>query len=88
MFEFIVQAAMVVIGLCLLASLVLIIRTKNEFIRAVVSDMVFYSMVSFYLLWTIGNDTQISYEIVLLAALVGGVLPTMSIARIISKGRR
>ena len=45
-------------------------------------------MVSFYLLWTIGNDTQISYEIVLLAALVGGVLPTMSIARIISKGRR
>ena len=41
MFEFIVQAAMVVIGLCLLASLVLIIRTKNEFIRAVVSDMVF-----------------------------------------------
>ncbi len=88
MFEFIVQAAMAIIGLCLLASLVLIIRTKNEFIRAVVSDMVFYSMVSFYLLWTIGNDTQISYEIVLLAALVGGVLPTMSIARIISKGRR
>lgn len=88
MFEFIVHGSMVVIGLSLLASLVLIIRTKNEFIRAVVSDMVFYSMISFYLLWTIGNDTQISYEIVLLAALVGGVLPTMSIARIISKGRR
>lgn len=88
MFEFIVHAAMIVIGLSLLASLVLIIRIKNEFVRAVVSDMVFYTMISFYLLWTIGNDTQISYEIVLLAALAGGVLPTMSIARIISKGRR
>lgn len=88
MFEFIVYAAMIVIGLSLLTSLVLIIRTKNEFVRAVISDMVFYTMISFYLLWTIGNDTQISYEIVLLAALAGGVLPTMSIARIISKGRR
>ena len=79
---------MAVLGVSLLGAIALIIRTKNEFIRAVLSDMVFYSMVGFYLLWTISNDTQIAYEIVLLAALVGGVLPTMSIARIISKGRR
>ena len=34
------------------------------------------------------NRTQIAYEIILLASVVGGILPTMSMARIISRGRR
>ncbi|NLZ57072.1 MAG: cation:proton antiporter, partial [Corynebacterium sp.] len=41
-----------------------------------------------YLIWSLNNETSIAYEIAFLAALLGGVLPTMSMSRIITKGRR
>ncbi|ADK27979.1 cation:proton antiporter [Corynebacterium pseudotuberculosis] len=72
----------------IIATIILMIRTKDQLTRAVISDMVFYSMIGFYIIWCMANHTQINYEIALLAALVGGILPTMSVARIISKGRR
>ncbi|AEG82956.1 cation:proton antiporter [Corynebacterium ulcerans] len=72
----------------IIATIILMIRTKDQLTRAVISDMVFYSMIGFYMIWCMVNHTQINYEIALLAALVGGILPTMSVARIISKGRR
>ncbi|WP_048402832.1 cation:proton antiporter [Corynebacterium pilosum] len=73
---------------CLIAGLYLIVRTPDNFTKAVLSDLVFYSMIAIFLSWTLFNDSLIAYEVALLAAVVGGVLPTMSMARIISKGRR
>ncbi|MHC9955202.1 cation:proton antiporter [Corynebacterium diphtheriae] len=72
----------------LLSAIVLMLKTKDELTRAVISDMCFYGMIAFYLIWSLRNPTSIAYEVVLLAGLVGGALPTMSVARIISKGRR
>ncbi|WP_407922000.1 cation:proton antiporter [Corynebacterium mustelae] len=79
---------MLLLAVSLLSIIVLIVRTKDEFVRAVVSDLVFYSMIGFYVIWSMQSETAIAYEIILLAAVAGGVLPTMSMARIISKGRR
>lgn len=81
------------VGICmfafsLLSALVLILRTKDFLTRVVLSDMVFYSMIAIYLIWVLNNSTSIAFEIALLAAVLGGVLPTLSMARIISKGRR
>jgi multicomponent Na+:H+ antiporter subunit F len=45
-------------------------------------------MIAIFLTWTLTNPTSIGYEVALLAAIAGGVLPTLSMARIISKGRR
>lgn len=88
MFITIVTVCIGIIAGCLFAGLYLIVRTKDNFTKAVLSDLIFYSMIAIFLSWSLFNDSLIAYEVALLAALVGGVLPTMSMARIISKGRR
>lgn len=80
-------AAIGIISLCLVAVLVLILRTRDIPSRAVLADMIFYCMISTYLLWTFTNDASIAYEIAVLGGLLG-LLSTVSMARILSKGRR
>lgn len=72
----------------MIMTLALIAYTRNELVRAIVSDLIFYAMIGIYVIWTMFHHTHIAYEIVLLAAIAGGILPTLSMARIISKGRR
>ena len=87
-FEWILAVCIAVMALALLSGLVLILRSPDVFTRAVISDLIFYSMICMFLTWTLTNPTSIGYEVALLAAIAGGVLPTLSMARIISKGRR
>lgn len=77
-----------IIAICLVIGLLAILRSKDELTRAVLADFIFYSMVCLYFMWTLFNNTFIGYEIAILAALVCGVIPTLSMSRIISRGRR
>ncbi|PRQ12240.1 cation:proton antiporter [Corynebacterium sp. 13CS0277] len=70
----------------MLSAIVLMLRVKDSGSRAVLSDMVFFGMLGFYILWTLGHDTQIAYEIMFLGTL--GCLSTVSLARVLSNGRR
>lgn len=88
MFESIVLTCMVIMAVCLLVVLGAIITTKDELSRAVMADVIFYAMVVIFLVWTLTTQTMIGYEIPILAALVCGVIPTIAMARIISRGRR
>ncbi len=88
MFETIVLACVAVMAVCLLVVLGALIVTKDELSRAVMADVVFYTMVVIFLVWTLTKQTMIGYEIPILAALVCGVIPTIAMARIISRGRR
>lgn len=88
MFETILIVCIGIMAACLLIALVSILRSKDELTRAVMADFIFYSMVCIYFVWTIFNDTFIGYEIAILAALVCGAIPTLSMSRIISRGRR
>ena len=88
MFETIVTACLAVMAVCLLVVLVALIVTKDELSRAVMADVIFYGMVAIFLVWTLWNSSAIGYEIPILAGLVCGVIPTISMARIISRGRR
>ncbi|AIT60117.1 hypothetical protein [Corynebacterium doosanense] len=87
-FEWILLGSIGVIALSMLSGLVLILRTADMLSRAVLSDLIFYSMIVLYLIWTIPNETYIGYEIAILAGIVGGVMPTLSMSRIITRGRR
>ncbi|KQB87202.1 cation:proton antiporter [Corynebacterium lowii] len=88
MFQTILWGAGAIIAACLLAGLVLILSTRDVLTRVVLSDLAFYAMIALYLVWSLDNQTSINYEIALLAALVGGVLPTLSMSRMVSRGRR
>lgn len=88
MFDTIITACIVVMSLSLLVGLGALIVTKDELSRAVMADLVFYAMVAVFLTWTLYHDTMIGYEVAILAALVCGTIPTVSMARIISRGRR
>lgn len=82
----ILYICMAVVFACLLVNLVLILRSDDAS-RAVVADMIFYLMIGIYLIWTLLWPTSIVYEIVVLGSLLG-LLSTVSVARILSKGRR
>ena len=87
MFQTIMTVCIVIMALSLLAGLAKIIVTTDELSRSVLADLVFYAMIAIYLVWTLFNQSMITYEIAVLAALVCGVIPTISMARIISRGR-
>ncbi|MCL0119870.1 cation:proton antiporter [Corynebacterium pygosceleis] len=82
-----VAVSVVMMTLALLSSLALLLKNDEDTTRAVLADKVFYTMIAIFVTWTIINPTSISYEIPLLAGLLG-LLTTVSLARILSKGRR
>lgn len=88
MFETIISVCMIVMAVALLVGLGAVIWTKDELSRAVMADLVFYAMIAIFLVWTLVTDTMIGYDVAILAALVCGVIPTISMARIITRGRR
>ena len=88
MFTTVMQVCIIVMAVSLLISLAGVILTKDELSRAVMADVIFYGMVAIFLVWTLWNSSAIGYEIPILAGLVCGVIPTISMARIISRGRR
>lgn len=75
------------IALALMGTLTLMLRTKDDATKAVLGDMIFYCMIACYVVWTIAFDTSIVYEVVTLGALLG-LLSTVAVSRILSKGRR
>ncbi|MEZ2121840.1 MULTISPECIES: cation:proton antiporter [unclassified Corynebacterium] len=83
----VVAVSIVMMTLALLASLVLLLKHREDTTRIVLADKVFYTMIAAFVTWTFVNPTSISYEIPLLAGLLG-LLTTISLARILSKGRR
>ncbi|AKK10176.1 cation:proton antiporter [Corynebacterium uterequi] len=87
-FSWIIAASMAVMALSMVAGVALILKTSDVVSRAVVADLVFYGMVAFYLTYSIINETFISYEVAILAAIVAGVMPTLSMSRIVTRGRR
>ena len=88
MFETIISACVIVMAVCMLIALGAVILTKDELFRAVMADIIFYAMVVIFLVWTLWHETMIGYEIPILAAIVCGTIPTISMARIITRGRR
>ncbi|WP_151549697.1 MULTISPECIES: cation:proton antiporter [Corynebacterium] len=73
--------------IALTIALSLAIRSQDPGTRALLADMVFYCMLGIYLIWTLTHPVSIAYEVAILASIMGA-LTTVSLARILSKGRR
>ncbi|GAB3077652.1 cation:proton antiporter [Corynebacterium aquatimens] len=84
----IIIVCIAIVALCMVVGLIAIVSTSDRLSRAVMADMIFYAMVAMFFIWTLLYDTWIGYEIAILAALASGAIPTMSMARVIARGRR
>ncbi|AZA14587.1 cation:proton antiporter [Corynebacterium choanae] len=86
-FALTIYCAIIIMGIALLMSLVLLVKVRNDTSRIVLADAVFYPMLGIYLAWSYLHETQIAYEVVMFGGLLG-LLTSVSLARIVTKGRR
>ncbi|MFD5868279.1 monovalent cation/H+ antiporter complex subunit F [Corynebacterium sp. NPDC060344] len=78
------------VALCSLAFLLVVIqvfRVKGNVSRAVMADVAFFSMVGVFLTTALFRETAITFDIAMLAGLLG-ILSTVGLSRVISRGRR
>ncbi|MFC3849332.1 monovalent cation/H+ antiporter complex subunit F [Corynebacterium hansenii] len=78
------------VALCSVAFLItviLVFRVKGNVSRAVMSDVAFFSMVGVFLTTALFRETAITFDIAMLAGLLG-ILSTVGLSRVISRGRR
>ena len=87
-FGWVVTVCIAVMAGSIMAGIILALRSRDELTRTVLSDLVFYGMLCVYFSWSLLNNAALVYDIAVLGAIAGGVLPTLSMARVISKGRR
>lgn len=76
-----------VCSLALLLGVVLIFRVRGNVSRAVLADAAFYPMVGVFLTTALLRSTAITFDIAMLAGLLG-ILSTVGLARVVSRGRR
>ncbi len=82
-----VWAAMVMQGAAVLVGLILTLRSTDSASRAVAGDLVFFSVVGLLVTLAIVVSSAVILDAAMLAALVG-ILATIALARIITRGRR
>ncbi|MDO5030789.1 MAG: MnhF protein [Corynebacterium sp.] len=74
-------------AIALLLGVVLIFRVPGNVSRAVLADAAFYPMVGVFLTTALLRATAITFDIAMLAGLLG-ILSTVGLSRVISRGRR
>lgn len=84
---FIGGLGVVLCAFALVLGVVLIFRVPGNVSRAVLADAAFYPMVGVFLSTALVRATAITFDIAMLAGLLG-ILSTVGLARVISRGRR
>lgn len=82
-----VWVAMAVLGAAVLLGLFLISRASDLATRAIVGDLVFFAAIGVLLLLGTLSDSAAVVDAAFLASLLG-ILATIALARIITRGRR
>lgn len=79
--------AALVIGVSSVVGLLAIYRARDDASRAVVSDLVFFCAVAVFVLVASVVDSSIVFDVALLASMLG-ILSTLALARMLTRGRR
>ncbi|MDO4609552.1 MnhF protein [Corynebacterium sp.] len=77
----------VICGIAFIMGAVIVFLVKENVSRAVLADAAFYPMVGVFLTTALLRETAIRFDIAMLAGLLG-ILSTVGLARVLSKGRR
>ncbi|MDO5082001.1 transporter [Arachnia propionica] len=76
-----------VLSITILVGMVRLITARDSATRAVVGDLVFFSCLGLLALFGMTQASSVSVDLALLAAVLG-ILATIALARIITRGQR
>lgn len=79
--------AILILGVSVLLGLARVLTAKDAPTRAVVGDLVFFSCVSILALFGMLYGSNVTVDLALLASILG-ILSTIALARIMTRGRR
>ncbi len=82
-----VQSAFVLLSAAVLLGLVQVVRATDGASRAIVGDLVFFAAIAMLSIVGILTDNEAVPDAALLGSIVG-ILATISLARILTRGRR
>ncbi|WP_040156379.1 transporter [Mobilicoccus massiliensis] len=83
----VLSIAVVLLGIAVLAGLVRVATATDDASRAVVGDLVYFSAVGVLAVFGTAVHSAVVDDAVMIAALLG-ILATVSLSRIITRGRR
>ncbi|MCP2333986.1 MULTISPECIES: monovalent cation/H+ antiporter complex subunit F [Actinoalloteichus] len=82
-----IDLAIVLVALSLLAAVVRLVRGPSDADRGLAGDLVFFGFVALVALVGLRADSEVVFDVVLVATLVG-FLASLSIARLVTGGKR
>ncbi len=85
--EWLAGIAIAMCSLALFLGVLVIFRVRDNVSRAVLADAALYPMVGVFLTTALLRSTSITFDIAMLAGLMG-ILSTVGLARVVSRGRR
>lgn len=79
--------ALGILAISLVGTVVRIVLGPDDATRIVLADMVFFSALALFTVFVMWRGSAVAVDVVLLGSLIG-VLSTVALARMISRGRR
>ncbi len=80
-------AAAVIIGISVLVGIFAVARSDHDATSAVVGDLLFFCAVGIFLLLASLSNSAVVFDVALLSAMLG-ILATLALARMLTKGKR
>lgn len=79
--------ALGILAISLVGTVIRIVLGPDDATRIVLADMVFFSALALFTVFVMWRGSAVAVDVVLLGSLIG-VLSTVALARMISRGRR
>lgn len=79
--------AVVLLGISAILGLVAILRADSDASRAVISDLLFFSAIGVFVPIAAINRSAVTFDVALLATILG-ILGTLALGQMLTRGRR
>ncbi|ANI91310.1 monovalent cation/H+ antiporter complex subunit F [Dietzia timorensis] len=80
-------AALVIMALSLVGTALRIVFDRDDETRIVLADIVYFSALALFALFMMWRESVVALDVMMIGSLIG-ILSTVALARLISRGRR
>ena len=80
-------AALVIMALSLVGTALRIVFDRDDETRIVLADIVYFSALALFALFMMWKESVVALDVMMIGSLIG-ILSTVALARLISRGRR